>query len=94
MGETSRSLGTRFKEHAELRAPLTAIGEHAVNSNHKIMVEDVQFMEWEDHFWKRKIREIINRDTGYDLLAIYDDLLSHDHSSLDGHVTRRYATQR
>ena len=28
VGETSRSLGTRFKEHSRLKPPLTAIGEH------------------------------------------------------------------
>ena len=33
VGETSRSLGNRFKEHAKLKAPLTAIGEHAVNGS-------------------------------------------------------------
>ena len=42
MGETSRSLGTRFKIHGKLKALLTAIGEHVVNSNHKIKVDDVQ----------------------------------------------------
>ena len=40
-----------------------------------------------DNVWTRKLREAIeikterptfNRDTGYDLLAIYDDLLSHN----------------
>ena len=72
------------------------------NSNHKIKVDDVQVIAREDHFWIWKTREAIeicaqdpslNKDTGYDLSAIYDDLLSHDHSSIGGHVTRRDATQ-
>ena len=54
---------------------------------HKIKLDDVQVLAREDNYWKRKIREAIeiktecptlNRDAGYDLPAIYDDLLSHD----------------
>ena len=103
VGETSRSLGTRFKEHSRLKPPLTAIGEHCKNHNHNIKIDDVQVVAREEHFWKRKIREAIeirtqqpslNRDAGHDLPAIYDDLLSHDLSQTGGHVTRRASTQR
>ena len=82
---------------------LSAIGEHSINHNHQIKIDDVQVIAREDHFWKRKIREAIeirtqkptlNRDAGYDLPAIYDDLLSHDRSLMGGHVTRRDSTQR
>ena len=59
LGETSRSLGTRFKEHSKLKAPLTAIGEHSINHNHQIKIDNVQVIAREDHFWKRKIREAI-----------------------------------
>ena len=33
------------------------------------------------------------RDTGYDLPAVYDDVLSHDYSLTGDYVTERYATQ-
>ena len=58
---------------------------------------------WVLYFWKRNIREAIekrtqkptlNRDTGYDLPAIYDDLLSHDRSLTGGHLARSDSTQR
>ena len=59
MGDTSKSLGTRFKEHSKLKTPLTTIGEHSVHFNHKIKVDDVQVIARKDHFWKLKIREAI-----------------------------------
>ena len=51
VGETSRSLGTRFKEHSKVKAPFTAIGEHSINHNHQIKIDDVQVIAREDHFW-------------------------------------------
>ena len=48
-------------------------------------------------FWKRRIPEAIEirtqqpsliRDAGYDLPAIYNDLLLHDFSQTGGHVIR------
>ena len=74
-------------EHATLKNPLTAIGEHCTKYNHKISMDNVEVVAREEHFWKRKIKEAmeirtqqptLNRDTGYDLPAIYDNLLSHD----------------
>jgi len=87
VGETSRALGTRIKEHTRATAPLTAVGEHSQVQNHNISMDDVKVIGREDHFWNRKIREAIeirahsptlNKDTGYDLPAIYSDLLSLD----------------
>lgn len=102
MGETARSVGTRFKEHSRTKGTLTAVGEHTKLHQHNIGLDDVQVIAREDHFWKRKIREAIeirvqqptlNRDAGYELPAIYDDLLSHDRPP-GGHVTRRVSSQR
>ena len=81
--------------------PFTAIGEHCKNHNHNIKI-DVQVIAREEHFWKGKIREAIeirthqsslNRDAGHNLPAIYDDLLSHNLSQTEGHVTRRASSQ-
>ena len=50
----------------------------------------------EQYLWTRKIIEVIeiptqrptlNQDTGNDLPATFDNLLSHDHPSKNGHVT-------
>ena len=86
VGETSRTLGTRFKEHCNLKtATLTAVAEHSKTHRHSINTDNVSVVAREDQFWKRKIRESIeirtlkptmNRDTGYDLPAIYNDLLT------------------
>ena len=63
----------------------------------------VRMLAREEHLWKRKIREAIeirtqhptlNRDTGYDLPAIFDNLLSHDRPSKGGHVTGETNSQR
>ena len=49
------------------------------------IMDHVQIINREEHFWNRKIREAIkiksqkpslNRDTGYELAPIYDDLLT------------------
>ena len=109
VGETGRSLGTRMKDHLSNRAPLTAVGEHRSKHQHNIQDSDVKILAREHHLWSRKIRESIeirteqpalNRDTGYELPAIYSRLLppgpssppatrhppSHDRPS-GGHVT-------
>ena len=95
VGETTRALGTRFKEHTRAKPPLTAVGEHSTQHKHQIQMDDVQVIARENHYWNRKICEAIeirthkptlNRDTGYDLPAIYGDLHSLDHPS-GGQVT-------
>ena len=90
VGETGRALQTRMKDHLSTRAPLTAVGEHCQEHRHKIKTTDVEIITREEHLWSRKIREAIeirtqtptlNRDTGYDLPAIYQQLLSHDRAT-------------
>jgi hypothetical protein len=87
VGEAIRSLNTRYNDHCKTTGATTAVGDHLKQHKHKIKLDDVQVLAREDNFWKRKIREAIeiktecptlNRDAGYDLPAIYDDLLSHD----------------
>ncbi|XP_072048792.1 uncharacterized protein [Amphiura filiformis] len=50
VGETSRSLGTRFKEHTRTTAPRTAVGDHKADHKHDISIEDVEVIGREDHF--------------------------------------------
>ena len=87
VGETARPLSTRVKEHLNPRAPLTAVGEHSQQEGHSIKEENVKIIGREEHMWRRKIQESIeirtrqptlNRDQGYELPRIWDQLLSHD----------------
>ena len=57
------------------------------HKTHKFEMDNVRIIGREDHFWKRKIKEAIeikthkptlNRDSGYELAPIYDDLLTLD----------------
>jgi hypothetical protein len=87
VGETSRSLGTRLKEHKRSRGTLTAVGEHIKDTGHTLDDEGTRVVAREAQYWPRKIHEAIeiklrtpnlNRDTGYHLPPIYDSLLSGD----------------
>ena len=69
---------------------MSAVAEHCLEQGHDIKKENVKIIVREDHLWRRKIKESIeirrrqptmNRDQGYDLPRIYDQLLlSRDHS--------------
>ena len=91
--ETGRTLETRFKEHVSTSGNPSAIREHMNTTGHNITMDSVKILGREDHLHKRKIKEAVairrhqptmNRDGGYELAAVYDRLLSHDHP---GHVT-------
>ena len=82
-------MNVRMKEHQRTKGttPLTAVGEHIHQHKHQINMDNVKIIGGEELFWQRKIREAIeiktrgptlNRDSGYELEAIYDDLLSPD----------------
>jgi hypothetical protein len=95
IGETGRALATRMKEHTKKSAPFTAIGEHCNITKHDISAESVSVIARESNLWRRKIRESIeiraqgpalNRDSGYELPAIYDKVLPHV-TPHGGHVT-------
>ena len=68
------------------RLPKTAVGDH----DHPIKMDDVKVIALEDNMWWRKFCEsieirtrhpAINLNQGYELPAIYDELLSCDHRS-------------
>ena len=96
IGETGRMLATRMKDHLNLRNPLTAVGEHCAHEHHTITKDSVRILAREDGWLKRKVREAIeikigqpamNRDQGYELPPIYDELLLSRDRLDDGHVT-------
>ena len=87
IGETARAMSTRLKEHLNPKATLSAlsaVADHCLDQGHNIGKENVKIIAREDHLWRRKIKESIeirtrqptmNRDQGYDLPRIYDQLL-------------------
>ncbi|XP_072025382.1 uncharacterized protein [Amphiura filiformis] len=86
---------TYFVYQGQFYKQTHAVGEHKSNHQHDISLDNVEVIGREDHFWNRKIREALeiktlrptlNRDAGYDLPAIYDDLLPLDHPE-GGQVT-------
>ena len=84
IGETKRSLGTRVKEHQKYDHP-TAVGEHCIASGHSISLHKSKILCREADWTQRKIKESIyirqlhptmNRDQGYQLPPVYNQLLS------------------
>ena len=60
IGETSRSLGTRLKEHlATERTIITAVGEHCKSTGHYIDSSNIKILSSETNYYKRKIKEAI-----------------------------------
>ena len=54
-GETRRNLGTRLKEHTNLKAcTLSAVGEHSANHQHVFDQDNVRVIAREDNFWRRQ----------------------------------------
>lgn len=96
IGETARAMQVRLTEHQRITGGSvpTAVGEHIQHHKHDIDMEHVQILSREEHFWNRKIREAIeiksqrptlNRDAGYELPPIYDDLFTPE-CTADGQV--------
>ncbi len=87
VGETSRSLETRYKDHTAGRHPRTAVGEHLDNTGHKCSLKEAKILDKDYHVSRRRIKEAIrinegrpglNRDTDLDIPAIILQLVSHD----------------
>jgi hypothetical protein len=90
VGETARPLQTRLNEHHKLRGDqnsVTGVGEHCLATGHTFIDKDTKILGREENIWRSKIREPIeiyninpnlNRDHGYELPAIYTQVLSRD----------------
>ena len=83
IGETKRPFGTRFKEHTKLDKP-TRVGDHCNATGHSVSMENTKILEREQDWLRRKVKESIhirqkqpsmNRDQGYQLPAIYGQIL-------------------
>ncbi len=73
-----------MRKYTSQRESTTAVGEHKSMKRHNIADEEVKALAKESNTWWRKIRETVetrthlpkmNRDSGYGLLVIYDNIL-------------------
>ena len=78
IGETSRNMGIRFKEHTTRKGTVSAVKEHLEDSQHSCSLKNVKILDREDDWHRRKIKEAImiqrhhptlNRDKGLELPA-------------------------
>ena len=83
VGETSRSLETRVKEHLSRNS--SAVHEHCMLMGHSVDSSKTKVLATESKTFKRRIREAIeirlrnpslNRDNGFELARIYDTILA------------------
>ena len=87
VGETARTLGTRFKEHTDGKHTSSAVWEHIDATGHSYSMDKVKILAREDNFFHRKIREALkihqhlpslNRDRGLEMPPTLLRLLSRD----------------
>ena len=83
VGETSRLLETRVKEHLSRNS--SAVHEHCNLTGHSVDFSKTKVLDTENNTFKRRIREAIeirirkpslNRDNGFELASIYDTILA------------------
>jgi hypothetical protein len=88
IGETSRTIETRVKEHRRhlrLGQPeKSALAEHSLHENHNIHWEETKRLCHSNGYWDRLVKEAIqiklhdrtmNRDCGYNISKTWDHLL-------------------
>ncbi len=59
IGETSRRLGTRYKEHTAGRHSRTVVGEHLDGTGHNCSLKEAKILDKEDQVSRRRIMEAI-----------------------------------
>ncbi len=73
-----------MREHTSQSEPTTAVAEYISMKSHKITDEEVKVLARESTTWRRRIREAVdvrtqkpemNRDRGYELPAVYGNIL-------------------
>ena len=86
IGEMPRPFGVRLKERDNIRRVSTiAVGDHLMDTGHTLDFSSSLIIARENDTFKSRIKEAIeihcqtptmNRDNGYELPAIYGDVLS------------------
>ena len=64
MGETARPLGTQVKEHLSCRKYLSSVGDQRLNTGHQCSMRDVQILDLEETWYRRRTKEAINIHRG------------------------------
>ena len=88
IGETGRSIKDKLKEHIvdihHNRIKNSAIAEHCHNTNHHICIKNTKVLATIPHYYKRKIREVLeiekhvnnlNQDDGLKLKEAWKPVL-------------------
>ena len=52
--EPARPLGTQIKVHLLCRQPLSTVSEHKLNTGHQCSMRDVQILDLEENWYRRK----------------------------------------
>ncbi len=73
IGETSRSLGTRYKEDTAGRHPRTAVGEHLDDTGHKCSLKEAKILDKEDQLSRRRIKEAIRPSLEFKIMRMRFD---------------------
>ena len=64
IGETGRSMQDRIKEHDRdirfARTETSAVSEHAHNTGHKPLWNEVKFIDRDPHYYTRRVKEAIH----------------------------------
>ena len=84
IGETGRTMQDRIKEHDQdirfTRTETSAISEHAHNTGHKPLWNEVKFIDCDPHYYTRRVKEAIhirlhpdniNRDSGIKIPEVW-----------------------
>ena len=88
IGETGRSMQDRIKEHERdirlARTQTSAVSEHANNTGHNPLWNQVKFIDRDPHWCKRRVEEAIhirlhpnniNRDSGIPIILVVSVLV-------------------
>ena len=71
IGETGRPMQDRIKEHDRgirlARTETSAVSEHAHNTGHKPLWNEVKFIDRDPYYYTRKAPNNINRDSGIEI---------------------------
>ena len=96
IGETKRTLATRFKEHVK---PDNASGksEHLITTGHTVSLNNTKVISKEDRWYPRKVKEavyikthkpVLNRDQGLQLPEVYNHILVPERHIRAGNIRR------
>ena len=98
IGETERPMQDRIKEHDRdiqfARTETSAVSEHAHNTGHKPLWNELKFIDRDPHYYTRRVKEAIhirlhpdniNRDSGIESVDAHDQKTQQQESRATAH---------